>query len=186
MLDSWTFNKIAGAVLGTALMVFGLKEVAGEVYHHEAASREKPGFLIEVAEAPKTGGTGSGEAATEVKSIGALLASADAAAGAKEAKTCVACHDFTKAGPKKTGPGLWDVVERPVASSAGYVYSEGAKALTGQNWTYDHLNQFLINPKGFMKGTKMAFGGVKNDAKRANLIAYLASLSDAPKPFPAP
>jgi cytochrome c len=183
MLDSWTFNKIAGAVLGTALMVFGLKELAGEIYHAEAPSHEKPGFMIEVAEATETTG---GEAAAEVKGIGALLATADAAAGANEAKACGACHDFTKGGPNKSGPNLWDVVERPVASAAGFAYSDGVKALSAQTWTYDSLNQFISNPKAFAKGTKMAFGGLKNDAKRANLIAYLASLSDAPKPFPAP
>ena len=184
MLDSWTFNKIAGAVLGTALMVFGLKEVAGMVYHPHAASHDKPGFLIDVAQA--AGDTGGGEAAAEVKSIGTLLASADVAAGAKEAKTCAACHDFTKGGPKKTGPGLWDVVGRPIATSADFAYSPGAMAMKDTIWTFENLDHFLVNPKGFMKGTKMAFGGIKNDAKRANLIAYLASLSDAPKPYPAP
>lgn len=183
-MNSWTFNKIAGAVLGTALLVFGLKGVTGLIYQPHAPSHEKPGFAIEVAEAGTAGG---GEAAGEApKSIGALLAAADAAKGAAEAKACAACHDFTKGGPNKTGPGLWDVVERKIASHEGYAYSEGATAKASEAWTYENLNAFISNPKGFMAGTKMAFGGVKNDAKRANLIAYLASLSDAPKPFPAP
>ncbi len=182
-MDSWTFNKIAGAVLGTALMVFGLKEVAGAIYAPHMASHEKPGFMIEVAEAEAA--TGGAEAA-EVKSIGALLATADATKGATEAKACAACHDFTKGGPNKTGPNLWDIVDRQAGSHAGYAYSEGAKAMAASTWTYDNLNTFILNPKGYVKGTKMAFGGVKNDAKRANLIAYLATLSDAPKPFPAP
>jgi cytochrome c len=183
MLDSWTFNKVAGAVLGTALMVFGLKGVSGFVYQPHPASHEKPGFLIEVAEAEDTSG---GEAAAEALSIGALLAAADATKGATEAKACAACHDFTKGGANKTGPALWDVVERAKASHAGFAYSEGAKAQAGQNWSYENLNEFIKNPKAYMKGTKMAFGGIKNDSKRANLLAYLATLSDAPKPFPAP
>ena len=78
------------------------------------------------------------------------------------------------------------MVERKIGSAAGYAYSEGATAKAAEAWTYDNLNAFLTNPKGFIGGTKMAFGGIKNDTKRANLIAYLASLSDAPKPFPAP
>lgn len=182
MLDSWTFNKIAGAVLGTALMVFGLKEVAGVIYQPHGASHDKPGFLIEVAEAQEAGG----ETAAEVKSIGTLLATADATKGAKEAKACAACHDFTKGGANKTGPALWDVVERKTASVAGFAYSAGATAMADMAWSYENLNTFLLNPKGYVKGTKMAFGGIKNEAKRADLIAYLATLSDSPKPFPAP
>lgn len=181
-MNSWTFNKISGAVLGTALLVFGLKSFGEVVYHAEAPSHEKPGFMIEVAEAQEAGG---GEA-VEAKSIGTLLAAANVEAGAKEAKACAACHDFTKGGPNKTGPNLWDVVERKIASHEGYQYSEGAKARAAEAWSFENLNAFITNPKKAVPGTKMGFGGLKNDAKRANLIAYLASLSDAPKPFPAP
>lgn len=182
-MDSWTFNKIAGAVLGTGLMVFGLQELSGSVFHSHGVDKEKPGFLIEVAEAEAAAG-GGGEAAKV--SIGTLLASADATKGADVAKACAACHNLEKGGANKTGPGLYDVVERPVASHEGFAYSEGAKAKSGEKWTYENLNAFLTSPKGFITGTKMAFGGVKNDKKRADLLAYLASLSDAPKPFPAP
>lgn len=183
-MDSWTFNKIAGAVLGTCLMVLGLGILGDMVFHHEPPSAEKPGFLIETADAGTGTEAGGGEAAAV--SIGTLLASADATKGATEAKACAACHDFTKGGPNKTGPGLWDIVEKAKASHEGFAYSEGLKAMAADKWTYENLNEFLKAPKAYVKGTKMAFGGIKNDAKRANLIAYLASLSDAPKPFPAP
>jgi cytochrome c len=180
-MDSWTFNKIAGAVLGSALLVLGLQNLSGILFAPHAPSHEKPGFLIETAEAVESGG----EAAAAV-SVGTLLASADATKGADVAKACAACHDFTKGGANKTGPALYDVVERPVAAHEGFAYSEGAKAKAAEKWTYDNLNAFLKAPKGFMPGTKMAFGGIGNDKKRADLLAYLASLSDAPKPFPAP
>ena len=91
-----------------------------------------------------------------------------------------------KGGANKTGPALWDIVERAKASHEGFAYSEGAKAQSAEKWAYENLDKFIKNPKGYMPGTKMAFGGVKNDKKRADIIAYLASLSDAPKPFPAP
>ena len=184
-MDSWTFNKIAGAVLGTALFVFGLEAVTGVIFHPTPASADKPGMAIEVAEATPPAGEDAAPAA-EATSIGTLLASADATKGAAEAKACQACHDLAKGGPNKTGPNLWDVVERPIGKHEGYSYSGGFAEKNGENWTYDHLNTFLTNPKGFIGGTKMAFGGIKNDAKRANLIAYLATLSDSPKPFPAP
>jgi cytochrome c len=180
-MDSWTFNKIAGAVLGTGLLVIGLGTLGDAIFHHESPSAEKPGFLIETADA-QTAESGGAAAV----SLGTLLAAADAAKGANEAKACAACHDFTKGGPNKTGPGLWDIVERGVASHEGFTYSPGAAEKASEKWTFENLNAFLSNPKGFIKGTKMAFGGVKNDKKRADLLAYLASLSDAPKPFPAP
>jgi cytochrome c len=182
MMNSWTFNKIAGAVLGTALMVFGLQELSGALFHPHAVDKDKPGFLIETADA--TEAPGGGEAAAV--SIGTLLAAADATKGAEVAKACAACHNFEKGGANKTGPALYDLVERPVAAHEGFAYSEGAKAKSAEKWTYDNLNAFLKAPKGWMPGTKMAYGGVKNDKKRADLLAYLASLSDAPKPFPAP
>jgi cytochrome c len=181
-MDSFEFNKIAGAVLATALVVFGLKELSGAVYH--TAVPEKPGFIIEVAEAA-AGGEKPADAGPVV-SIGTLLASADATKGAATAKVCMACHNFDKGGPNKVGPNLWDVVERPVASHEGYEYSAGFKSHSSEKWSYDNLNAFILNPKQHMQGTKMGFAGLKKDADRANVIAYLASLSDAPKPFPAP
>ena len=181
-MDSFEFNKIAGAVLATALVVFGLKELAGAVYHTTAP--EKPGFLIEVAEAS---GTAEAPAASgEAVSIGKLLASADVAKGEAAAKACAACHDFTKGGPNKTGPNLWDVVDRQIASHEGFTYSDGIKAHATDKWTYDNLNAFIATPKIYVKGTKMGFAGLKKDQTRADVIAYLASLSDSPKPFPAP
>jgi cytochrome c len=180
-MDSWTFNKIAGAVLGTALLALGLQNLGDVVFNPEPPSKEKPGFLIEVAEATEAGGTA--EAAVP---LATLLAAADAKKGAEAAKACAACHTFDNGGANKVGPGLWDLVERPKAAHAGFAYSEGAKAQAGQNWTYDSLDAFLKAPKKYMPGTKMAFGGIGNSKKRADLIAYLATLSDAPKPFPPP
>ena len=181
-MDSFEFNKIAGAVLATALVVFGLKELSAAVYHSETP--EKPGFAIEVAEA---GATGEAQAATgPVVSLGTLLASADPVKGAAGVKACAACHDFTKGGPNKTGPDLWGVVERGIASHEGFSYSDGMKARATEKWTYQNLNAFIQDPKTATPKTKMAFAGVKKDQARADIIAYLATLSDAPKPFPAP
>jgi cytochrome c len=181
-MNSWQFNKIAGAVLATALLVLGLQNISAGLFHAEKPSEEKPGFKIEVAEAAEAA-TG-GEAAAAVP-FATLLAKADPKKGAEVAKACLACHDVADGGPNKTGPNLWDVVERDMGKHAGFAYSQGMTAMAGQKWTYDNLNKFLLAPKEFVKGTKMAFGGVKSDAKRADLLAYLQSLSGSPKPFPA-
>jgi cytochrome c len=182
-MDSFEFNKMAGAVLGTALVVLGLKELASIIYHSETP--EKPGFAIEVAEAA-TGGQATGGPETATVSLGTLLASADTTKGAAAAKACAACHDFTKGGPNKVGPNLWDVVERNHAAHDGFAYSDAMKAKSAEKWTFEALNEFIKAPKQAVPGTKMAYGGVKKDQTRADLLAYLATLSEAPKPFPAP
>lgn len=183
-MDSFEFNKIAGAVLGTALVVFGLNELSKIIYH--APEPEKQGFAIEVAEA-----AGSGEAAAEApaapaESLGTMLAAADAAKGQTVFKACAACHDASKGGPNKVGPNLWGIVGRNHGVHEGFSYSDAMAALKDKPWSYEALNEFLTNPKAAVPGTKMAYGGLKKDADRANLLAYLATLSDSPVPFPAP
>ena len=182
-MNSFEFNKMAGAVLGTALLAFGLNSLAGTVYH--ADKPEKPGFAIEVAEASSGDGKGTGEAPPQV-SLGTMLASADATKGQSVFKACAACHDSTQGGPNKTGPNLWGVVGRNHASHEGFAYSDAMKAKSGEAWTYEALNEFIKSPKTAVPGTKMAFGGIKKDGDRANLLAYLQTLSDNPVPFPAP
>ena len=176
--------KIYGAILGTALLAFGIKELSSAIYHAEAP--EKPGFLIEVAEAGTGGEATSGGEDQPAVSLGTLLASADVAKGQAVAKACAACHDFTKGGPNKVGPGLYGIVMRKHAAHEGFAYSEAMSAKATEDWTYEALNEFIKSPKAAVQGTKMTYGGLKKDGDRANLIAYLASLSDAPVPFPAP
>ena len=182
-MDSFEFNKIAGAVLGTALVVFGLNELSKIIYH--APEPEKQGFAIEVAEAAGSGAAAEAPAAP-AESLGTLLASADAAKGQTVFKACAACHDVSKGGPNKVGPNLWGIVGRMHGVHEGFAYSDAMAALKDKPWSYEALNEFLVNPKAAVPGTKMAYGGLKKDADRANLLAYLATLSDSPVPFPAP
>ena len=181
-MNSFEFNKIAGAVLGTALFVFGLNELSGILYHAEAP--EKPGFAVEVAEAAGT--EAPAEDAAPAVSLGTLLASADAAKGQAAFKACAACHDVSKGGPNKVGPNLWGIVGRNHGVHEGFAYSDAMAALKDKPWSYEALNEFILAPKQAVPGTKMAYGGLKKDADRANRLAYLATLSDAPVPFPAP
>ena len=179
------FYQIAGAVLGTALMVLGLKALAGAIYASPAP--EKPGYKIEVADASKPAeAAAAGGTAAPAASLGALLAKADAKKGETVAKACAACHDFTKGGLNKVGPNLFGVVGRPRASHEGFQYSEAMAAKKGEPWSYENLNAFITKPSAYVPGTKMAFGGLAKDGDRADLLAYLATLSDTPVPFPAP
>jgi cytochrome c len=175
--------KIYGAILGTALLAFGLKELSGVVYHAEKP--EKPGFLIKVAEAG-TGGEAAGGGDQPAVSLGTLLAAADPAKGQAAAKACQSCHDFTKGGPNKTGPNLYGIVMRKHGVHEGFTYSEAMAAKSADDWSYEALNEFMKSPKTAVPGTKMVYKGLSKDVDRANLLAYLATLSDTPVPFPAP
>ena len=182
-MDSWEFNKTAGAVLGTALVVFGLSELRSAIYFSPPPA--KPGFAIQVTETAAGGGQKSGETAPAVP-LGTLLAKADPAKGQQIAKACQACHDFTKGGPNKVGPNLYGVVGRPIASHEGFAYSDSLKQHSGDKWTFENLNNFVHDPKSFAPQTKMTFSGVKPDAQRADVLAFLRTLSDTPVPLPNP
>jgi cytochrome c len=182
--DSFELNKIAGAVLGTLLLTFGLSELASVIYTPHRP--EKPAFSVAVAAEPAAPAAGAAAAgAAPAKPIAELLKTASAEKGQTVAKACAACHDLTSANANKVGPGLWNVVDRPIASHPGFAYSDAMKAKSADKWTYDHLSGFLANPKGYVPGTKMTFAGVPRDDQRADLIAYLRTLSDNPAPLPA-
>lgn len=123
------------------------------------------------------------------ESLGARLAKADMAAGEKAAKVCVACHDFAKEGKNKVGPHQWGVAGRAMGSVAdfkGYSADLKAKGAAGETWTLENLDVYLVSPKDFVKGSKMAFAGIKDAQQRANVVAWLNAQSDAPLPLPAP
>ncbi|MBV9286929.1 MAG: c-type cytochrome, partial [Hyphomicrobiales bacterium] len=115
--------------------------------------------------------------------LAALLGSADAKKGAQDAKICGACHNFEKGQGAKIGPPLWDVVGRKVASYPGFDYSDSLKKVDG-DWTYEKLSDWIKDPKAMAPDTKMIFPGDKDPKKRADVLAYLQTLSDKPVPFP--
>lgn len=168
MFDTMTVTKAAGGVLG-AFLIFLLGKWAAEGLYHVGGEGE-PAYAIEVEEA------GGEEEATVEVSFEDLLAEADVAKGQKLFKKCAACHK-TEDGANATGPYLYGVVGRAVASVAGYGYSDAMKE-HGGDWTPDALNEFLTSPKTAVPGTKMSFKGFAKPEERANIIAYLDSLDD--------
>jgi cytochrome c len=139
-----------------------------------------PGFALPTGEA-----TATAEAPKEAPEVPlpALLAKADAKKGEQDAKVCLTCHNFEKGAGAKIGPPLFAVVGRPVASVAGFAYSDSLKAVGG-NWTYELINKMITNPKSVAADTKMTFPGEKDAQRRADILAYLQTLSDSPVPFP--
>ena len=112
------------------------------------------------------------------------MSSADADKGQAVFKACQACHTAEEGGANKVGPNLYGIVGAQKAHLDNFAYSDALKAMHDQQWTFENLNEFIKNPKGYVKGTKMAYGGLKDDAKRADLLAYLRSLSANPAPLP--
>lgn len=178
-MDSFEINKIAGAVLATCLALMALNLTAEAIFAPEKPA--KPGFKIAVK-------TETPAAAKEAKAapeepIENLLASATVARGQQIARVCTVCHIFKKGGGNAVGPNLYGVVGRARATAPGFNYSDAMKKKGGV-WTIDDLNTFLTNPRKFVPGTKMTFAGLPKASQRANVIAYLNSLSDNPKPLP--
>jgi cytochrome c len=178
-MDSFELNKILGAILGTCLILLVTSFTASALF--APVEPAKPGFEIAVKEAAPAAGKEAAPAPSEP--IEKLLQTASVDKGAAAAKKCAACHSLEKNGGNKVGPNLWGVVDRDRASVPGFNYSAAMKAKGGK-WTYDDLNQFINNPKGYIPGTAMGFAGIQKDSERADVIDYLHTLSDTPVPLP--
>ncbi len=181
-MDSFTINKIAGAILGTFLLLFAIRLVSEQIFPEP----ESHGAEQADAKAPAEGAasaTAASPAAEGEVSLAAALAAGNAENGGKIFKKCGACHTVDAAAGNKIGPNLNGLVGRKVASAAGFAYSPGMTSFGGE-WTDERLNTYLTNPKETVPGNKMAFAGLKKQADRADVILYLRANSPKAPPLP--
>lgn len=180
-MDSFEWNKVFGALLATALLILAINIGVDQVMkpHHS----DKYGIALPAgSDAPSGEAAGPKEDDTP-PDWGTLLASADMALGDKAHKKCVQCHTFDKGGKNGIGPNLWDIVGQKHARTDGFAYSNAIKS-KAEPWTYDELYAFIKKPSAYAPGTKMAFAGISRVQDRANLIAWMRTMSDNPVPLP--
>ena len=179
-MDSFEINKIVAAVLMVALLVIGIGKLSDVIFHVEKP--ETPGYSVEVDSVANVS-TSNSTSESEIIDIAALMALGDITHGEKVFKKCAACHSIIKGGKNAIGPALYNVVGRKVGAIEDYKYSK-ALAAYDKNWTFEELNGFLIKPAKWIKGTKMAYAGLRKEKDRASVIKYLNENADNPLPLP--
>ncbi len=178
-MDSFELNKIIGAILLVALLVIGIGKVSNLIF--KVNQPENAGYKVEIETVEPENSVV--EEIEEKVDIASLLSMGDLTHGEKVFKKCAACHSIKSGGGNKIGPALYNVVGRKIGSLNDYKYS---KALVdyGKNWSFEELNGFLLKPKSWIKGTKMAYAGLRKEKDRASVILYLNKYADSPLPLP--
>jgi cytochrome c len=180
------FNKVAGAIIGIGLIIMGLMELSNHLVHSETP--ESLAYTVDLSATVAVAAAEEEEEAGPVD-FGLLLASADISAGERVARRCASCHTFDDSRDNRTGPYMWDVMGRAVAAVDGYGYSGAMEEYSEGGaiaWGFQNMYDYLERPAAYVPGTAMSFAGLRDQADRINIIAYMRTLSDNPIDLPAP
>jgi len=177
-MDGFELNKIIAAILATVVVVFGINKVTDIIFTPDKP--QQSAYKVEKIEPTLASASSTGQAAV---GISELLAMGTIEHGEKVFKRCSACHMIAAGGKNMIGPNLWSILGKQTGVASGYKYSK-ALAAYGKEWSFEEMNGFLIKPSAHIKGTKMAFAGLKKEKDRASVILYMNSKSDKPLPTP--
>jgi len=177
-MDGFELNKIIAAILATVVVVFGINKVTDIIFTPDKP--QQSAYKVEKIEPTLASSSNTGQAAV---GINELLAMGTVEHGEKVFKRCSACHMIAAGGKNMIGPNLWSILGKQTGVASGYKYSK-ALAAYGKEWSFEEMNGFLIKPSAHIKGTKMAFAGLKKEKDRASVILYMNSKSDKPLPTP--
>jgi len=179
-VDTFEFNKIAGAVLAALVALLGISIVTDMAFTPHKPDKQAyaiEGVVEEVADA--------GAAVEAEKPIAFYLASASVEKGEAVFKKCGACHNAAAGGANGIGPNLHGVVGAKHASHPGFSYSDALLAKKAEPWTWDELSAWLKSPKTYAAGNKMSFAGLNKPEERAAVMLWLNQQSASPLPVPA-
>ena len=176
-MDSFEINKIVAAIIIVFLAIFGIGKISDMIFHVEKPNTSA--YKVEISTASNTQSSN----VSQTIDIAALLAMGNLDDAKKVWKKCSACHSIKKGGKNKIGPALYNVLGRDIAALSDYKYSKAIMAY-GKTWTFEEMNGFLTKPQAYIKGTKMAFAGLKNEKDRASIILFMNQYSDNPLPLP--
>ena len=177
-MDGFELNKIIAAILATVVVVFGINKVTDIIFTPDKP--QQSAYKVEKIEPTLASASSTGKAAV---GINELLAMGTVEHGEKVFKRCSACHMIAAGGKNMIGPNLWSILGKKTGVAPGYKYSK-ALAAYGKDWTFEEMNGFLIKPSAHIKGTKMAFAGLKKEKDRASVILFMNTKSDKPLPTP--
>ena len=180
-MDSFELNKVIAAILMVALLIIGIGKISNVIFHVEKP--KTPGYSVDLEQTTTTEAVASSETTEEKVDIAVLISLGDLATGEKVFKKCSACHQIAAGGKNMIGPNLWGVIGRSAGSVGDYKYSKAMVAY-GKEWTFEEMNSYLIKPQAYIKGTKMAFAGLRKEKDRASVILYMNSKGNNPKPLP--
>ena len=180
-MDSMEANKVIAAVLVAGIAFF----LTGTIADNLIVEHRLEKTVLKIEGAPTTATTGQPKK-VELPPLAPLLAKADVQDGEQYThKVCVACHTFNQGGKAGVGPNLYGVVGAKHGHMEGFNYSNAIKEKKGP-WTYAELNEWLHKPSSYAPGTRMGFAGISNAQTRADVIAYLKSISPNAPPLPSP
>ena len=177
-MDGFELNKIIAAILATVVVVFGINKVTDIIFTPDKP--QQSAYKVEKIEPALASTSSTGQAAVGIKE---LLAMGTVEHGEKVFKRCSACHMIAAGGKNMIGPNLWSVIGRQAGIVSDYKYSKAMIAY-GKEWSFEEMNSYLIKPQAYIKGTKMAFAGLRKEKDRASVILYMNSKSDSPKALP--
>ena len=181
IMDSFEINKIIAAILLTALIIIGIGKFTDILFHVEKPKQSA--YKVDGLETANASVAPTEAKEEEKIDIAQLLAMGDLAHGQKVFKKCSACHMIASDGKNMIGPKLWGVIGRKAGSIDDYKYSKAMIAY-GKNWSFEEMNSYLIKPQAYIKGTKMAFAGLRKKKDRSSVILYMNSKSNNPLPLP--
>lgn len=184
MRESFEFDKIVIAI-AVAMFTLIMSANIGSMFYIPQPFPLKKGFKVEITETASLG-TPATQGLPAVLDMAAVMSVANPEAGKQVFTKCAVCHTAAKNEPNKVGPNLWGIVGAHTARHTEFSYSQAMQnhSKEGGKWGFEELYRYLYAPKQYIPGTKMAFAGIKNDADRANLIAYLRTMADSPLPLP--